>query len=56
MIKEGILKTYEDKGCKGRILDFEEVFNLPQKLPRPLPDEYFPKLKANERWKKNDKI
>tara|TARA_B100000035_G_scaffold218882_1_gene187738 strand:+ start:291 stop:434 length:144 start_codon:yes stop_codon:yes gene_type:complete len=38
-----------------RWLDYNEAINLPQKLPRPLPDEYFPKLKVNERWRKQKK-
>jgi hypothetical protein len=55
LIKEGILNTYEKEGSQRRWLDYDEVFNLPKKLPRPLPDEYFPKLKVNERWEKNKK-
>ena len=55
LIKEGKLKTYEREGSKRRWLDYNEVINLPQKLPRPLPDEYFPKLKVNERWRKQKK-
>ena len=55
MIKEGILNSYEKEGSQRKWLDYDEVFNLPKKLPRPLPDEYFPKLKVNERWEKNKK-
>ena len=54
LIKEGKLKTYEREDSKRKWLDYNEVINLPQKLPRPLPDEYFPKLKVNERWKKQN--
>ena len=53
--KEGILNSYEKEGSQRRWLDYDEVFNLPIKLPRPLPDEYFPKLKVNERWENNKK-
>ena len=55
MINEGILNSYEKEGSQRKWLDYDEVFNLPKKLPRPLPDEYFPKLKVNERWEKNKK-
>ena len=55
MIKEEILNTYEKEGSQRKWLDYDEVFNLPKKLPKPLPDEYFPKLKVNERWEKNKK-
>ena len=41
MIKEGILNSYQKEGSQRRWLDYNEVFNLPKKLPRPLPDEYF---------------
>ena len=53
MVKEEILNSYEKEGSQRKWLDYDEVFNLPIKLPRPLPDEYFPKLKVNERWEKN---
>ena len=55
MINEGILNSYEKEGSQRKWLDYDEVFNLPKKLPIPLPDEYFPKLKVNERWEKNKK-
>ena len=55
MINEGILNSYEKEGSQRKWLDYDEVFNLPKKLPRPLPDEYFPKLKVNERWERNKK-
>ena len=53
MIKDGFLNSYEKEGSQRKWLDYDEVFTLPKKLPRPLPDEYFPKLKVNERWEKN---
>ena len=55
MIKDGFLNSYEKEGSQRKWLDYDEVFNLPKKLPRPLPDEYFPKLKVNERWEKKKK-
>jgi hypothetical protein len=55
MIKDGFLNSYEKEGSQRKWLDYDEVFTLPKKLPRPLPDEYFPKLKVNERWEKNKK-
>ena len=51
-IKEGYLKTYEMKGSKRMWLSKKEVYSLPQPLPIPPPEEYFIKLKVNERWKK----
>ena len=54
MIKDGILNTFNKEGSKRTWLDYNEVFNLPKKLPRPLPEEYIPKLKVNERWKNQD--
>jgi len=51
-IKEGLLNTYEIKGSKRKWLSKEEVYSIPIPLPVPPPDEYFPKLKVNERWKK----
>ena len=52
LIKEGYLKTYEVKDSKRIWLSREEVYDLPKPLPIPPPEEYFSKLKVNERWKK----
>ena len=51
-IEEGILKTYQKKGSQRKWFDPDEFENLPTPLPVPLPDHYFPRLKANEHWKK----
>jgi hypothetical protein len=51
-LKKGILNAHEIEGSKRKWINIDELLKVPQPLPMPPPNEYFEKLKVNERWKK----